>query len=89
VLNKKPCAVLVNGNNKGYCRTVIDSNSLQFFLGNLSKIRDDLNRSYIWRTLWDNLKIKIVTGEQILQCVLDHFLTETEEYTMPVVIQTV
>ena len=89
MLNNKPCAILVNGNNKGYCRTVLDNESLKFFLANLSKIKDDLNRSYIWRTLWDNLKIKVVTGEQFLQCVLDHFMTETEEYTMPVVIQTI
>lgn len=63
VLNKIPCAILVNGNLKGYCRTVLDKESLEFFLGNLSKVKDDLNRSYIWRTLWDNLKIKVLTGE--------------------------
>ena len=86
VFKYKPSAILVNGNIKGYCRTVLDQDSLQFFLANLSKVRDDLNRSYIWRTLWDNLKIKVLTGEQFLQCVLDHFLPETEEYTMPVII---
>jgi hypothetical protein len=63
VFNSKPSAILVNGNNKGYCRTVLDHESLQFFLANLSKVKDDLNRSYIWRTLWDNLKIKILSGE--------------------------
>jgi hypothetical protein len=63
VFNSKPSAILVNGNNKGYCRTVLDYESLQFFLANLSKVKDDLNRSYIWRTLWDNLKIKILSGE--------------------------
>ena len=89
MFKQKPSAILVNGNIKGYCRTVLDQESLQFFLANLLKVRDDLNRSYIWRTLWDNLKIKVITGEQFLQCVLDHFLTETEEYTMPVIIQTI
>jgi hypothetical protein len=79
----------VNGNNRGYCRTILDKQSLAFFLANLSKIKDDLNRSYIWRTLWDNLKIKVLTGEQFLSCVQDHFLIETEEYTMPVVLQTI
>ena len=89
VFKNKPCAILVNGNLKGYCRTVLDQESLHYFLQNLSKVKDDLNRSYIWRTLWDNLKIKVLTGEQFLQCVLDHFLPETEEYTMPVIIQTI
>jgi hypothetical protein len=85
-INVRPCAILVNGDNKGYCRSILDAESLIFFLANLSKIKDDLNRSYIWRTLWDNLKLGILTGEQYLECVLNHFLTETEEYTMPVIV---
>lgn len=72
-LEAKPSAILVNGNNKGYCRSILDKQSLDFFLANMSKISDELNRSYLWRTLWDNLKIGLLTGEQFLQCVLDHF----------------
>ena len=74
----------MNANLKGYCRTVIDPKSLDFFLHNLSLIEDELNRSYIWRTLWDNLKINIVSVEQYLQCFIKHFFKETEEYTMMV-----
>jgi hypothetical protein len=62
-IEQKPEAILVNANAKGYCRTVFDEGSLHYYLENLSLIVDDLNRSYIWRTLWDILKIKKVTGE--------------------------
>lgn len=88
-LEQKPSAVLINSGLKGYCRTVLDSDSLQFFLENLSQIDDDLTRSYIWRTLWDNLKINVVSGDEFLECFIDHFIPETEEYTMPVALQTV
>jgi hypothetical protein len=85
-LKEMPQAVLINANLKGYCRNVLDPDSLQFFLENLSSIEDDLTRSYIWRTLWDNLKIQVLSGEDFLKCVLNHFEVETEEYTMPVVL---
>ena len=79
-------AVLVNANNKGYCRVVLDPESLKFFLQNLSMIEDDLNRNYVWRILCDNLKIKIVTPDEFIQCVNDHLIKETEENTMMVVL---
>ena len=78
---------MVNANNKGYCRVVLDKISLKFFLENLSKIEDDLNRNYIWRILCDNLKIKNVTPDEFIQCVNDHLIKETEENTMMVVLQ--
>lgn len=65
-LEKAPAAILINANNKGYCRTVLDQESLKFFLQNLSKITDTLNRSYIWRIFCDNLTIKVVKPEQFI-----------------------
>jgi len=56
--------------------------SIGFFLESLSLIKDDLNRSYVWRTLWENLKLGVVSGFQVLNCFLKHFPEETEEYTM-------
>lgn len=85
----KPKAVLVNANNKGYCRVVLDSESLAFFLQNLSSIDDDLNRNYVWRILCDNLKIKVLKPQEFIQCVIDHIGKETEENTMMVVLQQV
>lgn len=89
VLETLPEAVLVNAGVKGYCRTIIDSMSLSFFLESLSLIKDDLNRSYVWRTLWENLKLGNVTGFQVLDCFLKHFPEETEEYTMTFTLQMI
>lgn len=43
--DKQPAAVLVNTNNKGYCRVVLEDDSIKFFLKNLSKIDNSGNRS--------------------------------------------
>lgn len=56
-LEIKPAAILVNANNKGYCRVVFEKESLHYFLEHLNLIESDLNRTYIWRTLTDNMKI--------------------------------
>jgi len=87
-LEQLPCAVLVNANNKGYCRTVIDPHSLPFFLENLSSIEDSLNRSLIWRVLCDNMKLGVISAEQFIVCVEKHLIKETEEITMSVVLAT-
>jgi hypothetical protein len=34
-LKKKPAAILLNANNKGYCRVTLDNDSKTFFLTNL------------------------------------------------------
>lgn len=52
-LEKFPKAVLINANNKGYCRVLFDESSKVFFLQNLSKVKSNLNRSYLWRALYD------------------------------------
>jgi len=35
-LESKPCAILVNANNKGYCRVILDKESAQFLLNNVA-----------------------------------------------------
>lgn len=62
---------------------------MKFFLANLSKINGTLNRTYIWRALCDNLKIKVVKPEEFIKCIEDHFVAETEEYTMSTILSTV
>ena len=50
-LESKPSAVLVNANNKGYARVILDTDSMNFLRSNLKHIKNDLNRSNIWRIL--------------------------------------
>ena len=78
-LQKKPSAILLNANNKGYCRITLDKESKSFFLGNLSKCQDDINRSNIWRIICDNMKMGLITGTEVIECFNKHIAGETEE----------
>lgn len=88
-LQKKPSAILLNANNKGYCRVTLDKDSKNFFLGNLSKCQDDINRSNIWRIICDNMKMGLITGAEVIECFNKHIISETEEYTLPVILATI
>lgn len=88
-LIEEPAGVLVNANNKGYCRAIFDAKSKQFFIKYLSLITNDVNRGNVWRILCDNMKIKLLSGETMIKCVIDHIGPEDEEFTMPVVLATV
>lgn len=83
----KPSAVLINANNKGYARVLLDQESLKFVYENLHRFKSDINRSYLWRTLCDLIKIYLVKPNDFLQCLIDHIVLEDEEYTMPVVFE--
>lgn len=50
-----PLAILLDSNNKGYCRVILDEFSKIFLLENLKKIKEDINRSYIWRIFMDSV----------------------------------
>ena len=85
-LKNKPAAILLNANNKGYCRVTLDKDSRNFFLEHLQKCQDDLNRSNIWRIICDNMKMGLVSAQEFIKCFNDHILAENEEYTLPVVL---
>ena len=88
-LQEKPSAILLNANNKGYCRVTLDKDSKSFFLVNLSKCQDDINRSNIWRIICDNMKLGLITGTEVIECFNKHMVGETEEYTLPVILAAV
>ena len=85
-LTFKPKGVLVNANNKGYCRVIFDADSINFFTKNVSMIKDDVNRSNIWRILCDNMRLNIISGQDLLKCVITHLESEEEEFTLPIVL---
>ena len=45
---------LVNANNKGFCRALLDQDSLDFFCEFLGEV-DTVNRCYLWRILFDHV----------------------------------
>jgi hypothetical protein len=85
-IDKLPSAILVNANNKGYCRTIIDKKSLAFFMDNLSKVSDDGNRSYIWRCLIDHINMDLLSTDDYFKCVLKNIEPEELESVIPYVL---
>ncbi len=86
-LEYMPVAVLVNANNKGYCRVVLDQQSMDFFLANLSKIENSSNRSYLWRILADQVVLLRMKPIQYLECVFAHMPKETDGFILPFIIE--
>lgn len=75
-LDQAPVAILVNANNKGYCRVVLDTTSQLVFLKSLRNIENSTNRSYVWRTLFDQVKLFKIHPQQFLECVFTNIGTE-------------
>jgi hypothetical protein len=69
----------VNANNKGYCRTMFDEDSLKFLVSNLSKINNTPNRCYLWRTFADQVKLQKLKPKEYLECIYNHLPYEEEE----------
>ena len=60
-------AVLPNSNNRGYCRVVLDSKSLDHFSEYLSQPHiNKYDRCYILQILFDHIKIKKFTPRMYL-----------------------
>lgn len=82
-LTETPVAILPNANNHGYCRAVLDKASLNHFIGYLSSPHiDDYNRAYLWRILFDHVRMLKLTPEDYLKTFEKHFGTETEQEAM-------
>ena len=82
-LDFQPAAVLVNANLKGYCRVYLDQSSLVFFLANLSKIKNTLNRTYLYRVLFDQIKMRNLKPNEYLECIFTHLVVEENLIIIP------
>lgn len=68
---------------KGYCKTWFDKESLEFFLENLSRIDNSLNKGMIMRIICDYAKHGKLSIERFFTFLEMHFIYENEEYSMP------
>ncbi len=64
--SKGYAAVLLNFEDWGYLKLVLDRHSVDFFSRNLSRIPDLLSRSLIWRSFFDMVKDSKITAEKYL-----------------------
>jgi aminopeptidase N len=84
--NMRPVAALVNSGAQGYCRVVFDERSIEYFLANVSSIKSQADRTYIWQTLYDHVRLIKVSPAKYVKCVIDHVSSETEQRTLAMII---
>jgi len=79
---------MVNANNKGYCRVLLDQASLDFFVEYLSEI-DPVNRCYLWRILFDHVTLLKLAPIEFIQAVNSHLGNESEGQIVPFILERV
>ena len=77
-----------NANCKGYCRVLLDKTSTEFFLENLSQV-GMANRCYLWRILFDQVRLIKISPMEFLTAVQTHLLPETEGQIVTFILEKV
>mmetsp|Transcript_16916 Transcript_16916/g.28639 ORF Transcript_16916/g.28639 Transcript_16916/m.28639 type:complete len:182 (+) Transcript_16916:1431-1976(+) len=78
----QPQCALLNSDNLGYARVMLDESQVNFFLGNISKIEKQLNRSLAWFILRDHVNLLKISPISFLECFIDNIARETEQNTI-------
>jgi hypothetical protein len=70
-LKQIPVAILPNSSNKGYCRVVLDEASIKHFVAHFMEQHvTTYNRTYLWRILFDHIKMLKMQPKQFLDIVI-------------------
>lgn len=76
-LKQAPVAVLPNSSNKGYCRVVLDHASIEHFVAHFMESHvNTYNRTYLWRILFDHIKMKKMHPNKFLEIVITNLIHE-------------
>lgn len=78
----KPEAALLNSGNFGYARVLINPATCSYFLSHIGKVEEQLDRSYLWMILYDQLTLCNITPKQYIQCFIENIAIETEQTTL-------
>lgn len=76
-LKQDPVAILPNSNNKGYCRVLLDTLSLNHFKTHLLDNHiSTYDRTYLWRILFDHVCLLKIRPEEFVRIVADNLVLE-------------
>ena len=78
----QPQAILLNSGIQGYARVILDFQSVKFMLENISKLGDQLDRSYVWSLLGDHIRLLLLPPKQYIECFLKNIEHEEEQMTV-------
>ena len=79
---------LVNANNKGYCRVLMSEQELIYF-GQIMDQLDTVNRCYVWRILFDHVKMGQLKIENFWSIFFDKIKSETNEEVVLYLLQKI
>lgn len=68
--------VILNADDTGYCKVILDPKSLEYLKENLNALEEDLTRLIVWRSLWDMVRDAKISGVEFLTSVVKHLPTE-------------
>lgn len=74
---KDVVCVVLNGDDHGYCKVILDAKSIEWLKENLNTLEDDLTRLIVWRSLWDMVRDAKISAVEFLTSVVKHIPTET------------
>jgi hypothetical protein len=79
-------AFFPNAQQKGYCRALLDLESLSVLLEHVGELSDPADRSYLWRTLADHVHLGIISASQFLSAVVKFLPSETLELAIQIIL---
>ena len=88
-LESKPEAVLINYNNRGYCRLRFDSDSYALFRDNLRYIKESSMRTYLWRTFKDMAQSNHMSVSDWYSLIIQNLAFEDEEQTLSLILDQI
>jgi hypothetical protein len=65
-------AFFPNANNKGYCRSILDRDSLLILAKHVGAVENPADRTYLWRTLADHVSLGKLKPQIFLESVFEH-----------------
>jgi len=72
---QEPIAIMPNSGNHGYCRVVLDSESVKYLIGNLTKV-NSFDRCYLYRVLYDHVFMEKMGGNDYVKMITDMLASE-------------
>ncbi|CAI2382602.1 unnamed protein product [Moneuplotes crassus] len=84
-----PKGILLNSNNYGYCRIGFDEASIEYFKENTQHIKSDLNRNFIYRSLWQYYQANQTPFENYFTLAKNSLLSETSMNAVEVLLNSI
>ena len=78
-----PKVVIINYNDWGYFKWVIDSRSKNNLKDNLTNVNDNLTKALVYRSLFDMVRDSKLSGFEYVEMVTKFLLAETSELMLP------